>query len=892
MVYVEYIALQRGLSITQLIISTDIATIPELSVDLAGFGKGSIISYLPAALDFGTVLVGKELERELTITNTGNDTLVINQFQFVDQPPDSVVFDTVFTSLPLTILPDSSTLLSLVFEPMREGSISSALEIVSNDPDSSVVSIRLAGRGIASAPILLISDEDLFFGDVEVSATSTADFSITNIGNETLIISDLEILDSNPDTVFQLISALDIPLNLQPDSSRTLTLQFKPNRQQSETGTLLIVSNSINQGQDTVYLSGTGIEPVPHIELSSTSHDFGRLLVTESVDKVIYLYNNGYGDLVIPADSVYISPGANTQFSIIDSLSSTIIPSFASDSMTLRFHPQNLGLFEEDLIISSNDPLNPVLTITLTGTGYIDETASIVFDPLLSSNSFIKNQSATISFIVGDVAVIDSAIIYLRSGGDQTFSSNPLIPHVNGQNWYVQISANQVTERGLEYYVSVFHTQDFTLYPTEGAESPVSVTVIIPVQQFPQQTQNEMYQMISIPFATGGTDMASSALFGDDLGAYDDSKYRVFEVVDGTSYAELRNMNKPLPPGKAVWLITKDPVALDVSNGISNRTDMDFELNLEQGWNLISTPFAFPIAWSNVTTEFALRYYSGSDWEFANTLSPYSGYAVYVPADTVLLISPIAAPLQKKETAIDDRWHIQISARTEKYSDKFNYAGVQPGAGDEIDRYDHREPLPIGEYVMLYLSPDNSEGSFSTLYKKEGQPGYRFNFKMNSTVSGPKTIELTPSNLPTHFEWAVISPETNINYGNQDIEVSANSSEFQLIVGTADYISEIVSNMDSPPQEFNLTQNFPNPFNPNTTVEYRLPRAGRVSVYIYNILGQKVNSLLNSEYKEPGTYRLVWNGHNSNGEQVASGIYILHLRSEEYQRSIKMILQR
>jgi hypothetical protein len=891
-VYVHYTALQRGSSNAQLIITTDIPTIPELRVDLNGYGMGSIIKYSPTQIDFGTVLTSKEMERELTINNTGNDTLIIDQLKFAGQPPDSLVFDTLSADLPISILPDSTAALSLVFRPKREGSISSALEIFSNDPDSIVVRVRLRGRGIASAPILSLSENDLHFGSVQVSAMSTADFSVTNIGNEDLIISNLDITDSNPDTVFQIIPAIDIPFNLQPDSSRTFTLQFNPNRQVPETGLLIIASNDPTQGQDTVHLDGLGIEPLPEIELSPLSHDFGRTLVTQSVDKVFYIYNHGYANLTIPIDSVYFDSGPTNQFSIIDSLSSTAIMPAASDSITIRFHPQNLGLFEEDLRISSNDPENPVQTITLTGIGYIDETASIIFDPLLSSNTFVKNQTATISFIINDVSVIDSAIIYLRQGGEQSYSAYPLTPHVNGQNWYIQIAANQITERGLEYYVSVFHTQDFTLYPIAGAESPVAVTVNIPVQQFPQQTKQEIYQMVSIPFSTGGADMASTSMFGDDLGTYDDTKYRVFEVINGTAYAELRNLNKPLPAGKAVWLITKNPMSLDVSNGTSIQTDVDFELDLEQGWNLISTPFAFPIAWSTVTSEFALRHYSGSDWEFANTLSPYTGYAVYVPNDTLLLISPVAAPLQKGKSVKQDGWQIQISARTAHFSDQYNYAGVRPDASDGIDRFDYREPLPIGEYVMLYLLPDNSKDPYSTLFKKEDQPGYRFNFEINSTISGLKAIDFNPSNLPSQLEWAVISPETNVNYGNQNIEVSSNSSRFQLIVGTPDYISDIVSGLDSPPREFNLTQNFPNPFNPNTTIEFKMPSAGRVSVFIYNILGQKVSSLLNSEYKEPGTYRLVWDGHNSNGEQAASGIYILYLKSKKYKRSIKMILQR
>lgn len=91
------------------------------------------------------------------------------------------------------------------------------------------------------------------------------------------------------------------------------------------------------------------------------------------------------------------------------------------------------------------------------------------------------------------------------------------------------------------------------------------------------------------------------------------------------------------------------------------------------------------------------------------------------------------------------------------------------------------------------------------------------------------------------------------------------------------------------PTEFALYQNYPNPFNASTTIKYDLPRATRVEVLVYNILGQKVKSLVD-EKQEAGKYQIDWNGTNNSGVQVASGLYLYLIRTREFKQVKKMIL--
>jgi len=91
------------------------------------------------------------------------------------------------------------------------------------------------------------------------------------------------------------------------------------------------------------------------------------------------------------------------------------------------------------------------------------------------------------------------------------------------------------------------------------------------------------------------------------------------------------------------------------------------------------------------------------------------------------------------------------------------------------------------------------------------------------------------------------------------------------------------------PKEFDLRQNYPNPFNPGTVIEYALPKSAHVTIEIYNLLGQKVNVLVDKNQKV-GRYRVDWDGKDKKGEELASGIYFYRIQAEDFVKCKKMIM--
>jgi hypothetical protein len=79
------------------------------------------------------------------------------------------------------------------------------------------------------------------------------------------------------------------------------------------------------------------------------------------------------------------------------------------------------------------------------------------------------------------------------------------------------------------------------------------------------------------------------------------------------------------------------------------------------------------------------------------------------------------------------------------------------------------------------------------------------------------------------------------------------------------------------PKELSVSQNYPNPFNATTTIRYSVPQTAKVELAVFNILGQKVRTLVDEELSA-GEHTVIWDGRNQNGQTVATGVYFYRLR--------------
>lgn len=163
-------------------------------------------------------------------------------------------------------------------------------------------------------------------------------------------------------------------------------------------------------------------------------------------------------------------------------------------------------------------------------------------------------------------------------------------------------------------------------------------------------------------------------------------------------------------------------------------------------------------------------------------------------------------------------------------------------------------------------------------------------------------IQVSNDNL----NWTTIITRTNGSGGFEKYNVQANARylriygtkrstpygyslyEIEVFNITTSDVNDTENNL---PFNFSLSNNYPNPFNPSTKIEYSLPKASNVKIEVYNSLGQLVNVLENS-FRNAGKYNLVWNGSNSIGNPVSSGIYFYRMSAEGFTLVKKMILMR
>ena len=109
--------------------------------------------------------------------------------------------------------------------------------------------------------------------------------------------------------------------------------------------------------------------------------------------------------------------------------------------------------------------------------------------------------------------------------------------------------------------------------------------------------------------------------------------------------------------------------------------------------------------------------------------------------------------------------------------------------------------------------------------------------------------------------------------------------------GASNGTSTAVQDQPSVATEYALHQNFPNPFNPSTVITFAIPRQEQVQLTVYNAIGQRIRTLINSQ-RPAGSHTVVWDGKDNLGREVASGTYFYELVAGTFSKSARMLLVR
>ena len=246
--------------------------------------------------------------------------------------------------------------ISVSTEDLDVGEYSCDLIVTSNDPNSSLITIPVNLTVVSQMPDIVVSTDSLDFGVVYIGNDSTLVLAVSNQGSDPLIVSNISS-DADEFTV-------DITgFTLQPAQSQNIDVTFTPISDELIAGVLSIDSNDPNDPIVEVSLSGQGLIPgVPNIDVSADSLDYGIVIVGTDSLKTVTVSNNG--DTTLSVSEIY----TNTEEYSVDLTSFNLEPD-EIQNITITFAPSYEGTILDTLTILSNDPDEPVYTISLQGEG-------------------------------------------------------------------------------------------------------------------------------------------------------------------------------------------------------------------------------------------------------------------------------------------------------------------------------------------------------------------------------------------------------------------------------------------------------------------------------------------------------------------------------------------
>ncbi len=185
--------------------------------------------------------------------------------------------------------------------------------------------------------------------------------------------------------------------------------------------------------------------------------------------------------------------------------------------------------------------------------------------------------------------------------------------------------------------------------------------------------------------------------------------------------------------------------------------------------------------------------------------------------------------------------------------------------------------LSPGAHLVVWCDNEPGQGPLHTNFKlsSSGEEIGLFaplafgNQAIDTKVFGPQTTNISEGRLPDGAStWAFLDPPT-FNRANDDTSGLPDDTPTAMI----------------------LSQNFPNPFNPGTQLNYELPRAGLVRINIFDVKGRQITTLVN-EIKDAGQFFIKWQGMDGQGHRVPSGLYFARMEFEQQIQTRTMTLVR
>ena len=256
------------------------------------------------------------------------------------------------------------------------------------------------------------------------------------------------------------------------------------------------------------------------------------------------------------------------------------------------------------------------------------------------------------------------------------------------------------------------------------------------------------------------------------------------------------------------------------------------------------------------------------------------------------------------ERAIDG-WLVHLAAKGREYADNNSSIGRVRGAAEQLDRYDNPEPPTMGGYVALVMDRPEwgaRQSTFTSDIRSLDETDGIWDVRLRTKdADGPIALSYEfEGDFPAGTKVVLMDLQERQVYdltaGDTPADVTGYSERYpyylKIMAGSADYVGQAVDEtLAQLPVDFALAPNYPNPFNPSTTLEFSLTRPAPVSLAIYDLLGKEIVTVFEG-WRDYGNHTAVWDGRDRGGQSVATGIYFAVFRAEGRIFTRKMLLMK
>ncbi len=456
-----------------------------------------------------------------------------------------------------------------------------------------------------------------------------------------------------------------------------------------------------------------------------------------------------------------------------------------------------------------------------------------------------------------------------------------VIPDLNSRNCRIKIEASNNT--------TLFSTNDiaFTVYSYSQ-----SVTVSN-VWQFGDIKDIGNYRLISIPGKVSG-DLGGlmSGKFINDWNAYWDNGNDVDYQIQYNGGSQFT-----IQPGKGFWVLSKDPISLsNQSEAVTIDSTLLYHVPLHKGWNIIGNVFTKSLNWSDLRVannlpQSSLLYYWDGKWNFPGMMDPYKGYYFFNPDNrsSLKIIYPVEVSLAK--AGLENPVPRKEDGIVVSFGGNEILATFDPASSTGLDTNDYL--LPGANFSRKRIAFTREDNGITRQLFIDSQPldslGNKFRFSILNETSTPDDLKLSlnieQKNLNIYLLDEKYSEFIDLRIKNSfKLSPQKGSRYYTLMIGDDSFIRTMKSQYL--PTEYLLYQNFPNPFNPETSIKYALPTDGHIKLKLFDILGNEVLTLFEGE-ESAGVHTRAFNLSG-----FASGVYFYRLETSGTNLLKKMILMR